>query len=455
VRRTVPRGRDRGGGSSVSDRQPPRTLLELLVRQREATYEEQVQAFERCARELQEPATLTVRHLQRLAAGQRSGERANPSTRRVMRELYGHPLDVLLGPADEAGTTEVVPVVQPVDPRQLSAAAARDSLDFAAWADADLVAPAVMEHVSYELGRIAVDYVSTPALPLLHDLIGLRDTTVKLLRDRPHPRQSRELFFLTGTCCLLLAHASQNLGDPASAMAQARAAFTCAEQADHHGLRAWVRGTQALIAEGSRRPAEAVKFARAGQDYAVTADSRVRLAALEARASARIGDTASVTAALARAAQARDAESAGEDELAQFGGLLTFPAAKQLYYAGGAHSLLGNHEQAKRAALTAIELYETGPLEDRSYGDEALARVDVADAQLAAGDLDGATEALTPVLSLPPAQRIRQLHDRLTRVGTALVVPRYAQSREGRSLAGELTAFAELAPPKPPVISGP
>jgi hypothetical protein len=72
--------------------------LEQLIRAREATYEEQVRAFEARARELGEPATLTVRHLQRLASGQRSGERANPSTRRVMRELFGHSLDVLLGP---------------------------------------------------------------------------------------------------------------------------------------------------------------------------------------------------------------------------------------------------------------------------------------------------------------------------------------------------------------------
>jgi len=216
-----------------------------------------------------------------------------------------------------------------------------------------------------------------------------------------------------------------------------------------------VRGTQALIAEGSRRPREAVKFARAGQEHAVTVESRVRLAAMEARASARLGDTEAVLAALTRAEQARDDGPDAEDDLGQLGGLLTFPVAKQLYYAGGAYSLLGRHEQAKSSSLAAIELYETGPLDQRSYGDEALARVDLADAHLAAGEIAGASEALVPVLALPPAQRIRQIHDRLGRVGTALAVPRYAQSRDGRALAGELTAFAEHAPPRPPVVSGP
>lgn len=85
-------------------RKPPRTLLEQLIRAREATYEETARAFEAQAREMGEPATLTVRHLQRLASGERAGDRANPSTRRVMRELFGHSLEVLLGPPGNPAT---------------------------------------------------------------------------------------------------------------------------------------------------------------------------------------------------------------------------------------------------------------------------------------------------------------------------------------------------------------
>lgn len=81
----------------------PRTLLEKLIREREATYEEQAKAFLDLARRLNEPATITVRHLQRLAAGQRSGDRAAPSTRRVMRQMYGHSLDELLAPPPPRG----------------------------------------------------------------------------------------------------------------------------------------------------------------------------------------------------------------------------------------------------------------------------------------------------------------------------------------------------------------
>jgi len=90
--------------------QAPRTLLEKLIKEREATYEEQTAAFEKLARALNEPATMSVRHLQRLAAGQRTATHATPSTRRVMRQLFGHGLDELLAaPCDSVTPTAVAP----------------------------------------------------------------------------------------------------------------------------------------------------------------------------------------------------------------------------------------------------------------------------------------------------------------------------------------------------------
>jgi tetratricopeptide (TPR) repeat protein len=85
-------------GNQRRSTRDPRTLLEQLIREREATYGEQVDEFNRLAREHGEHATMTVRHLQRLAAGQGSANGAAPSTRRVTRTLYGRSLDELLGP---------------------------------------------------------------------------------------------------------------------------------------------------------------------------------------------------------------------------------------------------------------------------------------------------------------------------------------------------------------------
>lgn len=322
------------------------------------------------------------------------------------------------------------------------AATASSSLTFAAWADDDRVSPLVLEHLTTELRRIAVDYVHAPMLPLFGDLVGLRDSVFGLLQQRPHPRQARDLFRLAGTTCILLAHASQNLGDSMAAMAQARAAWACADQADHDDLRAWTRGTQALIAEWSRNPAEAVDLARAGQAYAHNADTQVRLAAIEARTLARLGDDAGAIGALERARHARDLGAVRQiDDLGEFGGVLTFPVAKQEYYAGSTYGLIGQFKEAEQAATAAIDKYISGSPQERSYGDEALAHVDIAIARIDHGDLDGAQTALSAVLGLPEPQRIQQVHMGLARITNALAVPRYGNVRAALDIRQQIESF--------------
>jgi tetratricopeptide (TPR) repeat protein len=183
-----------------------------------------------------------------------------------------------------------------------------------------------------------------------------------------------------------------------------------------------------------------VEFAQRGQPFAPTADSRVRLASLEARAAARTGDRTLALDALRRAACAREV-AAAHDKLDEFGGLLTFPVPKQHYYAGSTYALLGETERAQENALLAIGIYETGPVEQRSYGDEALARVDVTTARLALGDLDGAREALRPVLDLPLERRIEQVAVGVGRVRCALALPRYARALIALELTQEVDHY--------------
>src|SRR4249919_3030128 len=88
-----------GGGRALTEERPAsRTLMEQLIRGRDVTYEELCVEYEKLARRMGEKATLSVRHLQRLAYGERSGQRSTPTTRRVMRELFGYSMQELLGP---------------------------------------------------------------------------------------------------------------------------------------------------------------------------------------------------------------------------------------------------------------------------------------------------------------------------------------------------------------------
>jgi hypothetical protein len=160
----------------------PRTLLELLIKQGEATYEEQAAAFEKAARELGEPATMSVRHLQRLAAGQRTGH-ATPTTRRVLRQLYGHGIDELLGPPPANGSPvlAVVPELRPAAPTLPA------SLD---------LPPDEATEVAALAGHL-VDLSVTIDLQIAVD--GLCSVTYRYralnLTDRPLHRTPRDLWF--------------------------------------------------------------------------------------------------------------------------------------------------------------------------------------------------------------------------------------------------------------------
>ncbi|MFD2683800.1 helix-turn-helix domain-containing protein [Streptomyces phyllanthi] len=326
---------------------------------------------------------------------------------------------------------------------ELAAQAAARSLQFTDEITKTNVSDVELERLESALTHIAVDYVHAPLHQVFTDLVSTRDRLLSLLSGHQPLSQTRELLLLAGTSCLLLAHASQNLGDEDAAVAQLQAAWTFAEQADNNDLRAWVKGSAALIAEWSTHRQTALDYTRQAIRLSPSGETRIRIAAIEARAAARIGDRSAAMAALEELQRAREQEAA-PDALTRFGGLLTFPEAKQEYYMGGTFALLGEHQRAEQHATAAIELYESGPKVQRSYGDEALARLDIVTARITAGEIEGAGEQLQPLLELPANQRIRQLGDAMEGVARLLEEPRLARSRVARELADATRGYKAI-----------
>ncbi|MBB5915900.1 transcriptional regulator with XRE-family HTH domain [Nocardia transvalensis] len=324
--------------------------------------------------------------------------------------------------------------------------AAADSLAFADWATGDAAGRLSVESLNYEIARIATSYVHAPPRPLLVDLQALRDQVWQLLRTGPGPTQSRELMFLGGVAIALLAQLSGNLGRPMAAMQHAMAAERLAERAEHTGLLAWLAGTKALIAEWSGNPTRALEFAQQGVAVAPAGEQRVRLAALEARCAARLGRIDEARAAVARAVAAAQ-QPADRDDVTGFGGVLRFPAAKAAYYAGSTFRLIGDYPQAEHWATAAIAAYAAGPSDERSYGDEALARADIAIASIARHAVDDAAEILAPVLVLPPGQRIHPVIEGIKQVGHHLDAAGCPQSPTVASLREALASFPTCEPP--------
>ncbi|WP_253891487.1 hypothetical protein [Actinokineospora diospyrosa] len=297
----------------------------------------------------------------------------------------------------------------------------RDGIERAAQSAADfdrlLAATAIddpqVDWLCVRLAELATAYVHTPVQDLVHHIVQAQDLAFTLIRRGLRPRQLRDAYLAAGVGCLLLAAASQNLGHTAAAQTQLGTAQRCAEAADSHALRVWARGSAALTLEWGPTPVSALRFLSTPPPTLAPQTHR-RALALEARISARVGDSARAHQALRRLDDVLD--SAGSnDEVTSFGGIFTFPATKAVYYRAGAHDLLGEFTEARRHALDALDRYAAASTEQRSYGDMALTRVIIADTHLAQRDLDGAAAALAPLRTLNQHERIAQLPTAITR----------------------------------------
>ncbi|MFI6030720.1 helix-turn-helix domain-containing protein [Amycolatopsis magusensis] len=329
--------------------------------------------------------------------------------------------------------------VAPVE--EATVTAARDSLAFTSTLTSLADRGNDLWALRADLSLVATNYVHKPLKTVFGDLVDSRDTAIALLSRRLRPAQERDAYFLAGIACLMLAHAAQNAGDPRSAQHQLKAAKDLADVADHAALRAWVLGSSALLHEWTRRHTDAVALARHGHAHATSATTRSRLLAIEARAAARGGDYDTATAAIRKLSDV-DTEVT-DDDVTNLGGILTFPAVKRTYYLGSTYGLLAQHGNAEQHAQAAINAYQTGPPEERSYGDETLARLDIVNARIAAGSIDSAQTELEPILALPPELRIRQVDNALARTRSLASQLGHRGHAAARELAQQLGTTLE------------
>ncbi|MEV4756015.1 hypothetical protein AB0J86_13005 [Micromonospora sp. NPDC049559] len=410
------------------ERREPRTVLEFLIQQSERTYEELAEEFSR----LDSRAAISARHLGRLARGERDITGATPATRRALQAMFGKPVEELQQPwAPSNPSTSLEPAAALAlpgagDERTILAMAANRARQYAMLA-AEATTPAAIQQLAEEVQRLALAYPQQPVSHLIGDLAETQDTLFSLLERRQPPNQSRDLHFLAGITSGLLAKVSHDLADPHSAMLQARTAVLCAEQAGHPGLQAWLRGMQSLVAYWAGRYAEAVRYAEAGREHATQAGgtTAVWLPVSAARAYAALGNAEQAKAAITEAEQAWT--RVRPDELDAIGGICTFNQPRTLYYAADALAWLPDHaSDAERYSTQAVTAYADPHDPAWAFGDQAGSHADLAISRVAARDLDGAADALSPVLDLPGEQRIngimhsvRRVHQAITRAGLA------------------------------------
>lgn len=293
---------------------------------------------------------------------------------------------------------------------------------------AESVTPETIDQIRDEVRSLAHSYPQRPLTEILGELIETQDTLFTLLERRQVPSQARQLHFLASIVSGILAKASHDMAEPHAAMLQARTAMQCASQADHNGLRVWLRGMQALVAYWAGRYLESIRYADLGREYSSggAGTASVWLYASAARAYAALGDAERATVEIRRAEE--DLERVQLDEVDEIGGICAFSEARTLYYVADALAWLpGRHGLAEEYARRAVAAYADPNDPAWAFGDQAGAHADLAIARVAARDLDGAAAALEPVLELPVSQRmngvvhsVRRVYDSVVSAGLAI-----------------------------------
>lgn len=203
-----------------------------------------------------------------------------------------------------------------------------------------------------------------------------------------------------------------------------------------------IRGWQAVITYWANRPHDTVRYAQAGVPFAQAAcnTTLVWLAAVEARAWARLGNDAKACELVELAERMRD--QVRPDELDALGGVCSFDRSRQLYAAADSMSWLTRQPKLRRKYCEeAVAAYRDSTAPDWSFAYQAGSHAALAIERIGIGELDGAAQAMACVFELPAPLRINTVIQSVQRVRSALNSSPLAGGRP--ELAERLRLFAD------------
>jgi tetratricopeptide (TPR) repeat protein len=332
--------------------------------------------------------------------------------------------------------------------------AAHESSEHAAAFESASVGPNALEQIAEDAFRLARAYLQAPPQSLLGELIRVRDRAYWLLDRTRNPSQQRDLYLIAGQACGLLSSASFDLGYPRAAAQQARAARSYGEIIDGKELTAWADGMLAVIDMWAGRPRQALLVIERGLSTAPDGTCQVRLWCIAARAAAIQGDEERAVKAIVASKRVRDSRATPTELHDSVSGEFGFGPARQAFSNGSAYLKLSRSAEALAECGQALELYAQAAAEDRWYAAEAGTRADMATAHLMRGDLSGAREAVSAVLSLDSGMRVEGVIHRLNGLREVLAGSGF-QHGAAQSFADEIEEFtaapAIQALPAPPI----
>jgi tetratricopeptide (TPR) repeat protein len=254
----------------------------------------------------------------------------------------------------------------------------------------------MLAYIEADAARFATQYVTVSPGELLPPVKETVTLVQRYLEGHQPIEHRRRLCRAAAQLTTVAGMTLFNLGSEQQARWAFRAAGEAAAEAEDALLGAWVVASECMIPTYNDDPWEVLALTHRGQRLAAGASSSVvvaKLAALEAKAHASLGNDGAARAALVSANRAMGKATAEELQLGVFG----FPPAKYFFYEGTCHVRLGQPDAALAASEQALALYQS----TKAFNEPTIARIDMAMAYATKGDLEHACQLTSQAAAIP------------------------------------------------------
>jgi tetratricopeptide (TPR) repeat protein len=284
----------------------------------------------------------------------------------------------------------------------------------------DALAPsaATIQYLDQAIERVARTYLTAEPAELTEEVRLYLAWVRRLLDNSRAPVQHHRLYVQLGYLTGILAQLSLAQGDHDATQAYCAAATRAADEVDDRQLRAWILSIQAMLAAYTNRHQDVIDLTNAGLEATGQAASAaaVKLASLQARAHASLGDRPAAEAALARARRTMAQVAPEEQER----GLFAFPEEKLASHEGQVWLQLGAPERAQEPLQRALRLLDSATGARRSPVDQAMVRLHLARSHAELGQFDQARQRAEQALALHRQHPVDHTRRRAQELATLL-----------------------------------
>jgi hypothetical protein len=262
-----------------------------------------------------------------------------------------------------------------------------------------------LEALDREVDDVVDRYEAEGPFRLVSDARSIQKSIVTMMAGAHPPRVLAQLYVRAARVSGVLAYMAINARRPTLAARYNEEAWFYASEAGDRDLQGWIRATQAQNAYCAGNAELALELALDGQRYALPDGQLVRLIANgQARAHAKLGDTANTYRAVERALAVLDAHSAAPTALTS---CISFgPYGLPRTAANIATAMLGIGDTAQVRAYSAQVDTST------SIWSQSLMGLDNASALLLDGEVEQAMKVGGAALAASARHPIRSVYDR-------------------------------------------